>query len=78
MGGLWEELAPARKKILPSRPLFEVALADETFGSTCHKGNGLVSVTFISQSVGDCFTIVVSFVRASETYIISPFMYRLT
>lgn len=37
-------------------------------------GNDLVNVTFISLSVGYSFTIVVAFVPASETYIISPFM----
>lgn len=58
---LWEELALARKKKkLPGRQLFEAALADETFGGTCHKEDDLVNVTFISPPAGKTFTIVVS------------------
>lgn len=38
MGGLWEELAHARKeKKLPIRQLFEVALDDETICSNVAK-----------------------------------------
>lgn len=67
-----------KKKRLPRRQLFEVALVDETFSSTCHEGNDLVSVTFISLSVGNSFSIVVFFVLASETHIINPFKNKLT
>lgn len=60
------------------KTLFEVALADETLSSTSHRGNGLVSVTFISLSVEKSFTIVVFFVLLSEMLIMSALMNKLT
>lgn len=76
MGGLWEELAFGRNKYFPEDYCLKL-LWQMRHSAARHERNGLVSVTFISFSTGNSFTIVVFVGLASETFIISPFMYEL-
>lgn len=77
MGGLWEELAFARNKYFPESCRLKLPW-QMRHSAARHERNGLVSVTFISFSLGNSFTIVVLVALPSETFIISPFMYELT
>lgn len=78
MGGV----GPCKKKTKQKKNFPEDSclklLRQMRYSAAQHEGNDLVSVTFILLSTGNPFTIVVFFVQASETYIISPFMYELT
>lgn len=77
MGGLWEELAFARNKYFPEGCRLKLPW-QMRHSAARHERNGLVSVTFISFSLGNSFTIVVLVALPSKTFTISPFMYELT
>lgn len=70
-------VGPCKKKYFPKDSCLKLPW-QMRHSAARHEGNDLVNVTFISLSVGNSFTIVVFFVPASETYIISPFMCELT
>lgn len=77
VGGVGPCKGKKEKKKIPEDGCLKL-LRQMRHSAARHEGNDLVNVTFISLSTGSAFTIVVCFVQASETYIISPFMYKLT